>query len=439
MYNDEVHKTAQKTKEKVEKEEQAGKTLNEKLVQSYRIAHTSAAFWARFFQISQSTFKGTLNKDQKILARSAMCLGDAFQCFLDLGSIHATISSDAKKRKRLFVSRSNWISHMIEGLLRVYGSDLLKVDQANTITDAASRAERENLKTMIKEGTKSMKLCPIVEGPLLILEERLSCLPNSMRDIFFTFFPDLRYIRDSVSVMVVMKVPPVLMMLSLTVSIGETIHSMVADHLLKEKKERVGSYPYLEYVLPCWNCLRGSCWSALIKEFNVDAADPSVFTQLSVGGCRIAMGDERTSQMIDPLRISNAFQAIRQSTSTSTGSPLNTLPALPEVSEGEEKRSQRAGSVSSSYPATGSSLKPPTPRSQSASVDSICPELGDSHLPRDTLKGLHPSGWEEMKTPDGKVYYFNRKTNETDWEMPDALRSARSPSHIKGTSGDWNF
>jgi WW domain len=32
-------------------------------------------------------------------------------------------------------------------------------------------------------------------------------------------------------------------------------------------------------------------------------------------------------------------------------------------------------------------------------------------------------GWREVRTPEGKVYYYDVKTKETSWTMPDGVSS----------------
>ncbi len=57
-----------------------------------------------------------------------------------------------------------------------------------------------------------------------------------------------------------------------------------------------------------------------------------------------------------------------------------------------------------------------------------------SAVPEDVPAGPLPEGWEEARTPDGKVYYKNHNARTTQWEHP-CRDSYSSTSRADGGGG----
>jgi uncharacterized membrane protein len=60
-------------------------------------------------------------------------------------------------------------------------------------------------------------------------------------------------------------------------------------------------------------------------------------------------------------------------------------------------------------------------------VSQQAPAFQIPFIPRFGFSGL-PSGWQEARAPDGKVYYYHADTHETRWEKPVAASAAASSS-----------
>jgi len=59
--------------------------------------------------------------------------------------------------------------------------------------------------------------------------------------------------------------------------------------------------------------------------------------------------------------------------------------------------------------------------------------MAESNVPWWKAKNLDKeqfSDWQELKTDDGLVYYFNRQTQETTWDKPDELLSEEEKQSV---------
>ena len=47
--------------------------------------------------------------------------------------------------------------------------------------------------------------------------------------------------------------------------------------------------------------------------------------------------------------------------------------------------------------------------------------MASSHEPADDVEVALPADWEELSTPEGEVYFYNKDTGETSWDVPVSL------------------